>query len=330
MTDAPITDVPCEELTALREGVALCTHDQRALVRVTGGDVLPWMERIASHPVADMAARTIRPATLMDGKGRMRAELRVLAPGEPSDGLLLDLPSSERTAVLKLLDMYVIKDDVTIEDVSVAFRLVSVLGPEAGELLSACGLALPSPGEVSTVRDDLLIVCSSLGGVPGYDLLFEGEVGRDLVGEVLRRGARRASLAALDVVRVEHGVPWFAQDLSDAVIPLEALLDESVSITKGCYPGQEVVARIRNLGQVARKLARLDAEGQAMCKPGDELFGTDEHAGKSAGKLTSVTYDPSADVTRALGFVRRASWKSGTRLATSDGTEFVVHSLDGD
>lgn len=328
MTETAPSDVPTSELDALREGAALCTHDLRAIARVTGADALQWLERIASHPVADMPAHGVRAATLMDGKGRMRAELRVLAPGEPSDGLLLDLPSSHRAAILKLLDMYVIKDDVQIEDVSIPWRLVSVLGPKAGDVLAACGLPLPSAGELAAPRDDLLVLRSELSGGEGYDLVFEGQVGRDLVGGLLQRGAVRASLAALDVLRVEHGVPWFAPDLSDGVIPLEALLDARVSITKGCYPGQEVVARIKNLGQVARKLVRVDAAGRAALQHGDELLGTGEQQGKPAGSLTSVAYDPGRDATYALAFVRRASWKEGTRLVTASGVEVGVHALD--
>jgi folate-binding Fe-S cluster repair protein YgfZ len=99
-----------------------------------------------------------------------------------------------------------------------------------------------------------------------------------------------------------------------------------VSVTKGCYPGQEVVARITNLGQVARKLLRLSAPGRVELAPGTALVGMGERAGQDAGKLTSAAWDPLAERTVALGFLKRAFWPAGSVVRAGD-AELTVTEL---
>jgi folate-binding protein YgfZ len=315
-----MTAVAHDQIDALRTGAAFCSPDQRFLVRVTGTDVMAWLERLLSMSVAELTAGHLVRAVLMDGKGKMRMDLRVIAPGDPSDGLLLDLPLAGKDRTLRLLDMYVIKEDVAFTDLSTELRSASLIGPKAADVLRAAGIEPPEAGCVALLRDDVYVVPTMLAAPVGYDLFFDGTVGRDLVGDLLAAGAVRTETSALTVVRVAAGVPWFANDLASDVIPLEANLDAHVSIHKGCYPGQEVVARILNLGQVARRLVRLDAAGEHGVAAGAELFADD---GKSVGILTSTAFDPTTDTTCALGFVKRKAWDAGT-VVTIDDVAFTV------
>ncbi|RKY20670.1 MAG: hypothetical protein DRQ55_06930 [Planctomycetota bacterium] len=375
-----------EEINALRNDAALCRHGTRCLVRAGGGDLLPWLERIASLPVSDLAPGGLLALTLMDGKGKLRADPRVLAPGVPAEGLLLELPSSHREQILRLLRMYVITDDVTLEDLgdgdgegdgstddanggaasrtapqpgdiagdtSAAraarepWALITLAGPAAGERLTACDLPAPGAGQVAAAGE-LLLAPSELSGTGGFDLI--GPLSRLAEAErsLLASGVKTASPAALQVVRVGAGVPWFAEDMAGGVIPLEALLDHKVSSTKGCYPGQEVIARIVNMGQVARRLVRLtgtagtagaagdvsaasnsgadDGAGSAgapgghvhaALHPDAELQGED---GRALGVLTSVARDPTNDTTLGLGYVKRSRWKTGAQVKVGDVT----------
>ena len=310
-------------IAALRGDAALCRHATRFLVRATGRDLLPWLERIASLPVANMPAGGVVALTLMDGKGKLRADPRVIAPGPPADGLLLDLPASQSEAVLRLLRMYVITDDVTLDDLSTRLELVTLAGPRAAEQLASAGLPVPDEGRVARATDDVLVLASELTGVGGFDLLGPTDALASALAKLTAAGVPTVDRDALDVVRVAAGVPWFAPDLADGVIPLEALLERKVSSTKGCYPGQEVVARITNLGQVARRLVRLRAPGRQTLEAGAELTGGD---GRVMGTLTSAAYDPTADATLALGYAKRASWSSGAELLAGD-VSLVVESL---
>jgi folate-binding protein YgfZ len=318
-----MTTAALDELTALRTGAAFCSPDRRFPLRITGADALAWIDRIASRKVADIQAGHVVAATLMDGKGRMRTDLRIIAPGPPADGLLLDLPLSHRAALLKLLDMYIITEQVTLADLSAEQRIASVLGPDAAAVMETAGLPVPEAGRVERPGEGVLVLASRTAALPGFDLVFETDLGRDLVGRLYDAGAVRVDVSALDVVRISAGVPWFERDLADAVIPLEAHLDELVSVNTGCYPGQEVVARIHNLGQVARRLVGLECAGQVPLQAGAELTLPD---GKMVGKLTSVAFDPASDKTVALGFVRRLAWDDDCRVLAGD-VELCVHSL---
>jgi folate-binding protein YgfZ len=321
-----MTAVAPDQINALRTGAAFCSPDQRFLVRASGTDVLGWLERLLSMSVADIQPGHLVRAVLMDGKGKLRMDLRVIAAGDPAEGLLLDLPLANKAHTLRLLDMYVISEDVSFADLSSELRSASLIGPHAADVLRVAGIEPPDEGRVATPREDVYVLSTMLAGVPGYDLYFDGSVGRGFVGAILEAGAVRAEPSALNVVRVAAGVPWFGPDLSDNVIPLEANLDAQVSIHKGCYPGQEVVARILNMGQVARRLVRLESPGEHTVEPGSELCADD---GKTVGTLTSVAYDSSTNTTCALGYLKRKVWGEGSVVTAGDVTLTVRGPADG-
>jgi len=315
-----------EQLAALRDGAAVAEPGRRTLVGVGGRDALDWLDRLSSAPVKDLPAGCCRGATLMDGKGKLRADLRLihLAPGTGwPDEWLLEIPASHAPTLLRVLDMFILRDQVELRDRSASHRLLAVLGPRATAVMEQSGLPRPEAcdrdGAVAIDgASGALVRPSRLYGAPGFDLALPAAGLDALRSRLVAAGATPIDLETLSVARIEAGVPWFADDLADGVIPLEAGLDADVSITKGCYPGQEVVARISNLGQVARKLVRLSAEwsgGEPPALSAGPLTGTGERAGQEAGKLTSVAHDPTRRRSVALGFVRRAFWEPGTRVA---------------
>jgi len=311
VSEAPPPAADPAQLRALGQGAAVAAPLVRSALAVSGPDHREWLERLASNPVATLPPGRATGLVLMDGKGRLRADLRAANAGVP-DGLLLDVPEAARAALLKVLEMYILREKVLVRDLSPTHRWLHVLGPGAADVLARSGLPAPAEGEARTEGEVLAALPSRHFGVPGADLLVPVAQVEPLVVRLLSRGAVRVERPALEALRIARGVPWWPADLSPDVIPLEAGLDADVSITKGCYPGQEVVARITNLGQVARKLLRLAAPGRHELAGGAVLTGTGEQAGKEAGKLTSVAWDPLADRTVALGFVRRPWWKDGT------------------
>lgn len=321
-----MTAVQSGHMAALREGAAAAAPGRRFVVEAAGGDLFDWLERLCSNPVAELAPGRCARAVLMDGKGKMRCDVRVIRPPE-GEGVLLDLPAGPRQALLRVLDMFVITDDVTLTDRGDALAFVSLLGPRAGEVAAAAGLPEVAEdgaqgGEVASA-DGALVMASRLCGPGGLDLLVDADAVNPTLARLVEAGATPVDLAALQLRRIERGVPWFEDDMADGVIPLEARLDDHVSITKGCYPGQEVVARITNLGQVSRRLATLVGPLDGSLQPGDELTGTGELDGKSAGVVTSVARDEAAGRTLALGYLRRAFWDDGTTVRAGD-AEWVV------
>lgn len=317
-----------DDVLKLRNEAAICRHGLRQLVAVDGKDAMTWLERMLSQPIATIApGRAIR-AVFMDGKGRLRADVRVLALQDPQQGLWLELPADEGR-LLHVLDMFIIQDDVTLSPTATPLELLTVAGPSAAEVLLSAGLAPPRDDTITHTGDGVSLLCSRLAGVPGFDLVGHHTALQRVLGTLSAQGLDEVPRSALDCVRLGRGVPWFANDLAAEVIPLEALLDDHVSVTKGCYPGQEVVARITNRGQVSRKLVRLTAARGPAPTPGTELLGCGPSNGKTAGLLTSSCVDPGDGTVLALGYVRRVFWKSGTTVSAA-GQTLEVHSLDGD
>jgi len=317
-----------DELNRIRSTAAVCRHGLRQLVHVSGADALTWLDRMFSRPVAEISRNESVRAVFMDGNGRVRADVRILALHDPQDGVMLELPN-DKGQLVKLLQMFVIQDDVKIHSAADECSLFTIAGPSAAAALTSLGLETPQAEGISQSRAGVAVLSSRLAGLPAYDLVVDNADLDGLLAEFSSGGWGAVSLATLDCVRIEQGVPWFAGDLDVEVIPLEALLHDHVSVTKGCYPGQEVVARITNRGQVARKLVRLVSPDERTLSPGLKLLGTGELEGKTAGLLTSACIDASTGTTLALGFVRRMFWKSGTQV-TADGHPLTVHSLDGD
>ncbi|MHC5209144.1 MAG: CAF17-like 4Fe-4S cluster assembly/insertion protein YgfZ [Planctomycetota bacterium] len=314
---------PVESTVGLRKDPMLAGPGARALVGISGEDHRDWIDRIASAPLKELARGSFRRATLMDGKGKLRADLRVIAEG-PDDGLLLEIPASHSAHLLRVLDMYILRDRVTLHDMTVSHAVLSLLGPRAEATLADAGLpaapACDAPGasEGTVARaGDTLALPSRLYGVRGTDLIAPATEIAAIERRLSAAGIERATDEELAAARIAAGIAWFAEDLSDGVIPLEAGLDPLVSVTKGCYPGQEVVARITNLGQVSRRLVRLAAPSGRPA-PGETLHGTSSREGQEAGRLTSVAIAPTDGRVLALGFVRRPFWPEGTRVLAGD------------
>jgi glycine cleavage system aminomethyltransferase T len=303
-----------EQLAALREGAAVAVPGLRAVVAVRGPDAADWLERLCSAPVKDLPEGCGRWATLMDGKGKLRADLRVVRL--PGGEWLLEIPASHAPALLRVLDMYILRDQVELQDRSSSHAWLALLGPRAGAVLAEHGLPRPeacgADGTVASAGGGALVLPSRLYGVPGFDLLVPAPGSGALRDRLVAAGAVPVELPALQIVRIEQGVPWFAEDLADNVIPLEA--------------GLEVVARISNLGQVARKLLRLSVDwggGEAPALQRGPLQATSAAEG---GVLTSFAHDPVRRRSVALAYVRRAFWQPGTVLSLGG----VALRVDGD
>lgn len=131
-----------QQLVALREGAAVAAPGQRVVVGVSGADTLDWLDRLCSTPVKDLPAGRCRWSTLMDGKGKLRADLRLIH--QPGGEWLLELPASHAPALRRVLDMYILRDKVALDDRSASHAFLALLGPRASAVARACGLPEPA------------------------------------------------------------------------------------------------------------------------------------------------------------------------------------------
>ncbi len=257
----------------LRESAGVLVRDGRRILAVTGSEAGEYLQGQLTNDVEALGPGGGCYSALLDRKGRMQGDMRVIRDIE---GFWIDTESEAGDAVLRHLAMYKIGRDVEVADRSDDRLLISVIGPAAGKV------ALDGPvGPENAHR------AHELAGVPaiaiatdlGVDLLIAVADRERVLAELSSRGGEAVSEAAVEIVRVEAGRPRFGREMTTSTIPQEAAINErAVSFTKGCYIGQETVARLHYKGKPNRRLVglRLDtpaADGEPVCL-GDRELGT--------------------------------------------------------
>ena len=299
------------EHRAATQGVALADRSPVGRLQATGPDVLDLLNRLSTNRVDPLDPGAGAATVLTTNKGRIIDWLTVLHPGDRTV-ILTSPPCAE--AVRAWIDRYTIIEDVTVEDVTPTTALIGVLGPYAAAIVEAVlGLAaveLPPMGcrTVPWGAGALLAARTDPLRVPGYDLMVDATDAAALWDALAEAGAAHGvqpiGLEAMEALRVENGLPRWGTELGDAYNPLEAGLTESVSWTKGCYIGQEIVARLWTYHKVQRYLVGLAfrGAGEARPAPGASLRVGDARA----GALTSVAFSPGAGALLGLGYLRAA------------------------
>ena len=298
------------EYRALREGAALIDLGFRTVVRAVGTDRVTFLQGMVSNDVAALRPGEGSPALLLTIQGRVVADVRVAAADET---LLLDVDVRARDALVDALERLIVADEVELLSPEAPLALVGLEGPGAERLVGQ-GLAPYAHRETEVAGVPVRVMRGSEVGGPGLVLHVAAERAPALWDALVARGARPCGMEALEGRRVEVGVPRIGLDMDLTTLALEVPVEEALSATKGCYLGQEVVARGTARGHVNRKLIGLLIEGPAP--PGGAPLVRD---GKDVGRLTTVAYAFGLNAPAALGFVRREHWEPGTELRVQHG-----------
>jgi folate-binding protein YgfZ len=291
--------VPATEHAAFEDGAALVDLFHKTVLRLSGKDPLGMLNAILTNEVPEEEHCGVY-ALLLNPKGRIRADLRVLK----SDGDVLINTEPEGTAAAKeLLGRYAPFSRVEVEDLSeagVPWGILGLYGPRAEKLLDGLELAEHETAQVKVGGVDLL-AAGVATPVPGYDLLGPADALSAARDHLARRGAVPVGLQAYETARVAAGIPRFGSDITPENFPAEVgILERAVSFEKGCYPGQETVARMHYRGHPNKTLYRLAIEGTPPA-PGTEIF----QGEKKVGHLTSLTSLPVNGEMFALGYLSR-------------------------
>jgi len=318
-----------EECRAVRQQAGVIDCTDRAWLTATGADAARFIHGMVSNQVQELGPGEGRYALLLDAQGHILADLYLL---RLAVSLLLETRWSLREKLGSTLEKFIIADDVELADKSDQLTALAVEGPAACELLNAAGAANLPAGEGSHVEVRLAeapvrVVAAGETGEDGYHLLFPVEFAQN-VWEALQ--AQRdivawlpVGQAALNILRVEAGIPRYGVDIDERTLPPEAGLEaRAISYSKGCYVGQETVERIRSRGHVNRKLVGLQLPDGPLPAPGAALSAE----GKEIGWITSAVDSPSLGGI-ALGYVRREYLASGTRLAVAGAQQAEVAPL---
>ena len=303
---------PAAEYAALREGAALVDLGFRTVLRATGADRATFLQGMLTNDVASLASGAGCPALLLTIQGRVTADVRVAVL---DDALLLDVDVRARAALVAALEQLVVADEVELGEPGEPLALIGVEGPGAARLVpGAAGLAPYAHSAVTLAGVPVRAQRASEVRAPGLVLHVPAARAAAVWDALAGAGARPCGMEALEGRRVEVGVPRIGLDMDGSTLALEVPVDDALSASKGCYLGQEVVARGTARGHVNRRLVGLRLAGPTPT-PGAPLA----RDGKEVGRLTSVAHGFGAGGTVALGFVRRECWEPGTELAVHHG-----------
>jgi folate-binding protein YgfZ len=289
---------PAAEYAAWRSGAALFDLSHRQLLRAAGNDRVSFLQGMLTNDVQGLPVGDQTYAALLTTKGSMICDVRVL---KRESDVLLEFEAGLAPKAKATLEKYIVSEDVEISDVSGDFGLLAVAGPQADALL-----AQPFGEDVFVLRDDVL-------GTSARRLLISkgslGAIAQRLLSPSPGSAPRPAGMQTYEVVRVQSRIPRYGIDMDEQTIPLEANLQRAISYTKGCYIGQEVIARATYRGHVNRLLCGLILEDH-LPQPKTALF----REGKAVGFVTSAVRSFEQNRVTAMGYVHRESSEPGTQL----------------
>jgi folate-binding protein YgfZ len=317
----------------------------RGSVVLTGKDRVAFLQGLVTNDVKKLVPGQGCAAAFLTAKGKLLAECVVLCE---ADRLVLDTPPELSATVEALLRTYLVFNEVTIANETDAIQVLHLAGAVLGEETAENFLGrFMGPGEgdalpreahshapaAFTFKETLpggaagaappraagggatpiVVVRENRTGVPGFDVRLPSYLSRETLSSLLSAGATLGTEADLEGRRIAAGIPRWGAELTEAVLPDEARLRERgfVAENKGCYVGQEIVARIKTYGHVNRRLVRLSISG-GVPRPGEEIL----FEGEKAGSLTSVAPAPGGGA-EALAYVKRERADVGQTLTVS-------------
>lgn len=287
-------------VTAALERAALADLSSWSRLRATGPAFLGLLHRLSTGDVEKLAPGEGRPTVVTTPKGRILSRAIVLL-FEPRDVWTLSGPGTG-SPLLSHLTKYALGEDIGLTDASSATSAHAIVGPGWTEVAKALGVADLAPYATTTTVDGLRVARTS--GFDDEGLLILHEPGKPVP---VPDDLPRLTSEELEAWRVLTGRPIAGRELTDDYNPLEAGLRDSVSFTKGCYVGQEVVARLNTYDKVAREIVRLELQGDAPPAGARLLLGERE-----VGTLTSAAKDPRGTTTAALAYVKKRDVPKGT------------------
>ena len=299
------------------EGAGLFDLSPRGRVEVSGSEAVRFLNGMVTNDVALLEDGAWMHAAFPNVQGRLIARARVLGRG---DVFLFDTEPATREKVIGALERFTLAGDFFVKDLSAETALLSLQGARASEMVRAFlgdEVAPPERGRIVVVPrgegQPLTVMRATHTSEDGFDLFVPSSEASATWDALVEAGARPAGCDALEVLRVEAGEPRFGVDVDETNVVLEAVREnEAVSYTKGCYVGQEIIARIHWRGHVAKRLAGLVFETDAGDVVGAKL--KSPGADREVGRITSAVLSPHLGRTVALAVIKYDFLAHGTEL----------------
>ncbi len=311
------TDVS-EEYWTVRKAAGLADLSHLGRLTIRGKDRTAFLNGLLTNDIAKIHEDSGAHSVLLNTKARVLADLYLY---NLDDGLVVDTGDSSSGRVKTLLDQFIITEDVQIEDSTDSLLQLTLQGPRAAQTLKeVLDVEVRGLGPLShKALGPALVVARDRTGVGGYDIILPKDEAEAVWQSLLLKGGEfglgPVGLRALEILRLEKGLPRYGVDVDENTIVLEAGFQDAISFTKGCYMGQEVVARATHIGRVNKRLVQLLVDGIARPPRGSKLKGD----GKEAGFVTSAEFSPGMGRVVALGYVQRDFAVEGRKLVVDAG-----------
>jgi tRNA-modifying protein YgfZ len=312
---------------ALVEATGVVDLTGRTQLELSGADRAAFLHNFCTNNVRDLTPGGGAEAFILDAKGHVLGHVFLfVAP----DSIVLDTVPGQSERLAGHLDRYIIRENVEIHDRTAEWGVLLVAGPRSAALLESLALTVPRErldhSQSTLAGAAVYLRRTDLVGPDSWLLACSRSDVQSVLAALSGAGAIAADIDVFEMARLEAGTPLYERDITDKNLPQEVNRDaRAISFTKGCYLGQETVARIDALGHVNRVLVGLRFAGQERPAIGTELQAAETSpAGPAVGMLTSAAYSPRLNSALALGYLRRGHTQAGTKLISPTGPAEVI------
>jgi folate-binding protein YgfZ len=302
------------EYAAVREaGSGLIDLSSRGRFQVSGSEAVQFLNGLITNDMKTLQENHWMPAAFPNVQGRLIASVRVVRKPDDVTGknpvpvFLIDTEPATRVAVLKTIERFTSAGDFHVADLTGQTALLSLQGKRASDLIgsvmaqSAQGIPANGSAQIFWQQKTLTVLRATHTAEDGFDIVVSADDATFLWDAFVNAGATPVGHEALDRLRIEAGVPRYGIDMDETNVVTETGLDEAVSYTKGCYIGQEIIARIKYRGHVAKKLVGLVFYRPIKIDIDAKIKSADD---KEIGRITSNTLSPHLGCAIALGYVK--------------------------
>ncbi len=309
---------------AVRENAGIFNRSKRGKVRAEGADCLRFLHGMVTNTVETLAENEGNYAAVTSARGQTLLDVWV---HRLQDCIYMETEPGLAAKLIETLDRYLIADDVALSDESDAWAIFGIQGPTAHELVDRVvgrvSADLPEHHTAIHAFDGIPIwvTARSYTGEPGCDLRIAQDRADSLRRALVTAGGTPIGWQVREMLRVEASIPRYGAEIDESVAPLEAGLNHAVDFDKGCYVGQEVIAKMHFRGRPRRYLTGLLLSGNTP------ICGNITVNGKTVGRVTTCVKSLGLNRVIALAIIRRNYHEAGQRVLLDDGTEAEVVNL---
>ncbi len=312
------------EQRMVHTGLIICDLSHHGLISIDGDDAADFLQGQLTNDVRDVSLQHSQLSAYCTHKGRMLANFRLF---KRDNSYYLRLPHSLLEPILKRISMFILMAKVSMKDSTDALVKIGVSGPNANEQLAS--LVSDIPADVDDVsQTDGLTIIKCAGEIPRYEIYGELQAIKKL-WQQLDVNAAPAGAGAWETLDIIAGIPTITPETSEAFVPQMTNMQviNGVNFQKGCYTGQEVVARMQYLGKLKRRMFRIQIETSDAVHAGDKLFSKDSKSGQGTGQIVNAQEDYNGGYS-ALAVIDIADAEAGMlQLHNEDGPAITVQPL---